>query len=228
MNKPSDEEQEPALRGAQDVFDEFYACELKWANVRVPNENEFKDLLNNKFSVDLEKETRILKNKQPKCRDLLEKYEDEFSKYQHDVHNELWINDCALNQLDALLFAREKIENLRKTIVALRDLRSQNWRLLTDQSIDYTTKVLRKLFSLKRDVDHVNPELLTDLERVRKGLDKNHSTLKELLEPTHEWLILSSEKKKRCTKCSEEISLEDTKKQHTVYDEESKDYPHYW
>jgi hypothetical protein len=229
MNKPSDEGEESALRSAQDVFDEFYACELVWAKVRVPTENDFEEVLNS--SVDLEKETLILKNRRPNCRDFLgknEKYEDEFSEYHSEVRNKLQVNDHALHQLDALLFTKEKIEYLRETIDTLTKMRRKKWDLLTIQSIEYTTKVLLTLVSLKHNVDNVNPKLLIELERVKKGLDKNHSTLIELLEPTHEWLILNSEKKKRCTICSKEISLEEIKKQHTIYDEESKDYPHYW
>ena len=107
-------------------------------------------------------------------------------------------------------------------------MRREKWDSLTTQSIEYISKVLWNLVSLEHDVDNINPKLLIDLERIKNRLDKNRLTLEELLEPTHEWVILNSEKKKRCTICSIEISLEEVKKQHTIYDETSKDYPHYW
>jgi hypothetical protein len=213
LKKFSEDEEEQAIRSAQDVFDEFNACELDWAKVRVPNENELKNLLNN--SVDLKKETQILKNRQPSCRDLLGEYDNKFSEYKANVENALRRNGDALHQLDALLFAKEKIENLRNTIDTLRDLRREKWHLLTTQSIEYTTRVLWNLVCLKREVENVNCELLAGLERVREELDRNYSILNELLKPAHEWIILDTEKKKRCIKCSKEIALEEIENKHT-------------
>jgi hypothetical protein len=61
--------------------------------------------------------------------------------------------------------------------------------------------------------------MLIALEKVRDILDKNNSTLKVLLEPTDEWS--KYRKKKRCTKCLEEIDLP-FEKFHTIYDEPKK------
>ncbi len=226
MNRSPGKGQEQAIRSAQDIFEEFYACELVWSKVRVPNENELKNLLNR--ATNVKTETQILKSKRPNCKDLLENYEDEFSKYRVDIKVRLQINDQVLHQLAVLLFAREKIENLQRTIIALEDLRKKNWDLLTTPSIEYTDRVLSHLATLKHDVARVNPNLLTGLERVRGVLENNHSMLEELLEPTHEWSSAGIGNKKRCTKCSEEISLEGPKKPQTIYDEDEKDYPHYW
>ena len=71
----------------------------------------------------------------------------------------------------------------------------------------------------------VEAEMLIAFEKVRDILDKNKSTLKELLEPTHKWS--KNRKKKRCTKCLEEIDLP-VEKFHTIYDKPKKDYTHYW
>jgi hypothetical protein len=208
-----EDEAEQTFRSAQDVFDEFYACELDWARVRVPNENEFRNLLNT--SVDLGKETQTLKNTQPICRDFLGEYDNKFSEYKATIENALQRNGDALHQLDGFLFAKERIENLRNTIDTLRDLRREKWHLLTTQSIEYTTRVLWNLVCLKREVENVNWELLAGLERVREELDKSYSILNELFKPTHEWIILDSEKKKRCTKCSKEIALGEIENKHT-------------
>jgi len=99
---------------------------------------------------------------------------------------------------------------------------------LAPTSVEYTSRVLWKLLDLKYSIDSANPKLLVELERTREELDKSHSILEQLLEPTHEWLTLSDENKRLCVKCSKETYLPEKEEPRTVYDEENKEYPHYW
>jgi hypothetical protein len=229
LKDPSEEKQEPVIRNAQDILEEFLACEQKWDKARVPTQNELKVLLKNNSLVQLNNEVQLLKNTQPNCEDLKRNYEVEFSKYQQQVNHAIRVTNLSLHQFDHLLVKSEQIDNLKKTIDKLIKMRNQELNHLTTKSIEYTSRVLSKLGSLKQDVDNANSKLLIELERIKNELDRNQLTLRELLESTHEWVTSISENKKRCSKCLELIDLGVDKEPHTtVYEEESKDYPHYW
>ncbi len=210
----------------QDVWDEFHTCRLKWLKLRAPSRMDFEHLLVK--STSLKETTSVLETRRPDCSKFSGKvalYEVQFSKFCTDVKAKLRENDLAQNQLNTLLFAKEGIDDLEATINTLVRIREENWRSLTGQTADYSAWVLSRLDGLRSEMKKANRGLLVDLEKVRDGLDRNHSRLRELLEPTHEWV--KSTDKKRCTKCLEETEIP-SEKTHTIYDEPEKEYPHYW
>ena len=215
------------VRSAQDVLEEFLACEQSWDKVRVPNQKTIDGLLNKSFS-SLQEEILALEKQRPDCKQLLDRYEEHFSMYVCEVQNRLTTLKGLLDQFNFLLFKKEKIASLNETIDKLVRTREEYCDSLAPTSLEYTSRVLWKLLDLKYSIDSINPELIVELEVAKEELDKSHLILEQLLEPTHEWLTLSNENKKRCTKCSKEIYLPEKKEPPTIYDEQTKEYPHYW
>jgi hypothetical protein len=199
------------------IFEEFYVYELEWSQIRVMNEYEFKNLQDNLAS--LEKEIVLVKNRQPDCAEFLEGYENEFSKYITEVQRILELNDNERFQLDHCLFSEEKIETLRKTLDSLIKIRNKNWDLLDNRTIEYSTKIIWHLISLRNEVETDKSKFFPTLEKARETLEKNNSVLYELLDPTHNWIIFELQSKKRCSKCSKEIMLEE-KENKFHYEEE--------
>lgn len=188
------------------IFEKFYVIELEWKEIRVLNETEFKKLQNNLAS--LEKEIVLIKNRQPSCAELLERYDSEYSKYSAEVERILDLNNQERYQVRRCLFSEEKIEALRKTIDSLVEIRNRNWELLDNRTIEYSSRILWHLISLRNDVDKSKSDIFQTLEKLRETLEKNNSILHELLSPTHDWITLEQQNKKRCVKCSKEIELE--------------------
>jgi chromosome segregation ATPase len=201
------------------IFSEFYSCELEWAGIRVMNENEFKKLQDNVAS--LEKEIILLKNQQPDCRRLLGLYDEEFSKYSEEVETILQVNNHERYQLHGCLFSKEKIESLRSTLAALRKLRNEYFDY-DGSTIQYSSRVLWNLISLKNEVETDKSQFFQSLEKIGETLENNNSVLYELLQPTHDWVILESPKKKRCAKCSKEVETEQKQPEHSSKEIETR------
>jgi hypothetical protein len=195
-------------RESYSIFEKFYECELEWAELRVMNENEFTKI---QYSLaSLEGQIALLKSRQPNCRELLERYDSEFSKYSAEVDRILQVNNHERYQLIGYLFSKEKIETLKNTLGTLREIRNKNWRLLDERTIEYSHRILWTLTTLGKEVETDKSEFFRSLEKIRETLEKNNSILIDLLRPIHDWVVLESPKRKRCARCSEEILLEET------------------
>jgi len=170
------------------------------------NESEFKKLQDNVTS--LEKEIMLLKNRQPYCGKLLGLYDEEFSKYSEEVDAILQVNNHERYQLHCCLFSKEKIEALRSTLAVLRKLRNEDFHLLDERTIEYSSRILWNLISLRNEVETDKSRFFQSLEKIGEMLENNNSVLYELLQPAHDWVILELPNRKRCTKCSKEVETE--------------------
>lgn len=190
------------------IFESFYVIEVEWNQIQVMNENEFNELQENLAT--LEKEIMLIKDRQPNCTKFLEGYENEYSKYSTEVERILDLNNNERYQLNHYLFSEEKIENLRKTLDSLIEIRDKIWDLPDNRMIESYSRILWHLISLRNEVETSKSEFFPNLEKARETLEKNNSVLYGLLNPTHDWIILEQPRRKRCTKCSGEILLEET------------------
>lgn len=189
-------------RAQHSIFEEFYSSELEWADIQVMDENEFKRV--NENLCVLEKKIADLKKKQPKCAERLEFYDADFSKYIREVDDVLRINSQERNRLKHYLFSKDRLEALENTLNSLSDLRKNNWNLLDERTIEYSTRILWKLMAINDETKTGKSQFFRSLEKVSEALDINNSALTGLLEPTHLW-ISDSVKEKHCVKCSKKL-----------------------
>lgn len=209
----------------QKLLEYFLGCEQRWDKVTVPDQLMITKLKS--LSSSLYYDSLSIEKQRPYCKDLLEKYNERFLKFSRDVQNKLTMVIETQRQFDFLLFKQEKINNLNETIHRLKGHRNENLNAFTPSSLEFTKRVLFKLSDLQHSVEKANARLMLELERAKEELYHGGTILKELLEPTHEWLIISDENKKKCSNCQVEVQLE-KKLQPTIYEQEPKEYPHYW
>jgi hypothetical protein len=184
------------------LYEQFYAWDLEWADIRVVGENEVNKL--KETLSEIERQIEYLKIHQPKCMQLLDSYSMEFSKYSLEIDKIIQKNNHGLFQLNDCLFSKVKIKSMYDALDAIRKLRAENWEIMDPNTIEYATRVMWRLISLKDDVETDRSKLFGSLEKMAETFAANKAILYELLNETHEW-VQETPERKRCIKCSKEI-----------------------
>jgi hypothetical protein len=184
------------------LYEQFYAWDLEWADVHVIGENEVNRL--KEILSEVERQIDYLKIHQPKCMQLLDSYDKGFSKYSLDVEKIIQKNNHGLFQLNDCLFSKVKIKSMYDALDVIRKLRAQNWDIMDPSAIEYATKVMWRLISIKDDAETDSSKLFESLEKMAQMFAANKVLLYELLNETHEW-VQETPERKRCSKCSRQI-----------------------
>jgi hypothetical protein len=200
------------------LYEQFYAWDLEWADIHVIGENEVNKL--KETLSEIERQIEYLKIHQPKCIQLLDSYSMEFSKYSLEVDKIIQKSNHGLFQLNNCLFSKVKIKSMYDALETIRKLRAENWDIMDPSTIEYATKVMWRLISLKDDAETDRSGLFDTLEKMAETFAANKAILYELLNETHEW-VQETPERKRCSKCSKEI-LNESKNSNISY----AVYPH--
>ncbi len=168
---------------ASDVVEEFAATRGKWAKMAVPNVLEAENVADYAGYLEVAR----LREAQPRCWELEEAYDEEFSKYKQMVDEVCRANRRALETVDLLCHSKGRLAEIRNDIESLRRLSTEE---CDETEKRYFEEVFQFLRLLEMCLDSMDKAALEDKEMLRRRLEDNAAVLEELISATHRWMPL--------------------------------------